>query len=59
MGNGEVIPDTYITMRNGGVSFTLSGYAKYKITIDSGSFYRFNAGTDRGSSSPKFYLTVE
>ncbi len=57
-GNGKLLPDTYITMLNGKVSFTLPGYAKYKITIDKGSFYCY--GTDAGESaaSPEFYLTV-
>ena len=59
MGNGEELPDTYITMRNGQVSFNLPGYAKYKITIDRGCFYCFKTGTDGGSISPKFYLTAE
>ena len=58
-GNGELIPDTYITMRNGNVSFTLPGYAKYKVTIDRGSFYCYSTGTEKGSSSPTFYLTAE
>ena len=57
--NGELIPDTYITMRNGAVSFTLPGYAIYKITIDSGSFYSFGTAADGGSVSPQFYLTAE
>ena len=57
--NGELIPDTYITMRNGAVSFTLPGYAIYKITIDSGSFYSFGTAADGGSASPQFYLTAE
>ena len=59
MGNGEPIPDTYLTMRNGRVSFYLQGYDKYKLTIDGGSFYCFPTGSDGGSISPKFYLTAE
>ncbi|MDD5039153.1 MAG: hypothetical protein PHN78_07550 [Dehalococcoidales bacterium] len=58
-GNGELIPDTYITMRNGEVSFILPGYAIYKITIDSGCYYSFGTAADGGSASPKFYLTAE
>ncbi len=58
-GNGELIPDTYITMRNGRVSFALPGYAKHKVTIDSGSFYCFSTTADGGSISPSFYLTAE
>ena len=58
-GQWERAMDTFLTMRNGRVSFTLLGYAQYKITIDSGSFYANGIGTDGGSASPKFYLTVE
>ena len=58
-GNGELTPDTYITMRNGNVSFTLPGCAKYKVTIDRGCFYCFSTNTDEGSMSPTFYLTAE
>ncbi len=54
-GDGGLIPDTYLTLRNGQVSFLLSGYGKYKVTIDGGSFYATYA---RGSVSPQFYLTV-
>lgn len=56
--NGELIPDTFITLRNGQVTFTLPGYAKYKVTIDGGSFYCTNASAD-GDLSPQFYLTVD
>ena len=57
--NGELIPDTYITMRNGRVSFSLPGYHKHKVTIDSGCFYVFRTAADGSGISPKFYLTVE
>ncbi|GAI69632.1 unnamed protein product, partial [marine sediment metagenome] len=56
--NGELISDTFITMRNGQVSFILPGYAKYKVAIDSGSFYCTNANADGSSLSPQFYLEV-
>jgi len=59
MGNGEEIPGTYISMQGGKVSFSLPGYAKYKLTIDGGSFYGLSPGVDGGSQSPKFYLTAE
>ena len=55
--NGEPVPETYITLHNGQVSFTLPGHAKYKVTIDRGSFYA--NGTGAGSVSPQFYLTVD
>jgi len=57
--NGEPTPDTFITMRNGQVNFTLSGYASYKVTIDGGCFKAHPANTDGGSGSPQFYLEVE
>ena len=58
-GNGEPFPDTYLTMRNGRVDFCLPGYARYKLTIDGGSFYCFPIGSYSGSVSPGFYLTAE
>lgn len=54
----EPIPDTFITMRNGRVTFTLAGYANYKLTIDGGSFYAFTPSGDGNSYSPQFYLEV-
>ena len=57
--NGNPIPDTFITLRNSPVSLMLAGYTKYKVTIDSGSFYCLTANTNGGNLSPHFYLTVE
>jgi len=57
--NGEPIPDTFITMRNGQVSFTLVGLAKYKVAIDGGSFNSFTGNAEEGSLSPQFFLTVD
>jgi hypothetical protein len=56
--DGELAPDTFISLRNGYTDFTLPGYAKYKVTIDSGSFYCTDAGIGGGSTSPQFYLMV-
>ena len=58
-GDGERIDDIFITLRDGRVSFTLPGYTKHKVTIDSGSFHCINANADEGSLSPQFYLTVD
>ena len=58
-GNGELLPDTYITMLNGKVSFTLPGYARYKITIDKGCFYCYGTVTGKSAVSPAFYLTAD
>ena len=57
--DSEPAPETFITLRNGYVSFSLYGYARYKITIDGGSFYCLTAAADGGTLSPKFYLTVD
>lgn len=57
--NGKLVSDTILSMRNGQVSFTLPGLAKYKVTIDSGSFYSFPASADRDSFSPQFHLEVD
>lgn len=56
--NGEVIPETILSMRNGQLSFLLPGYAQYKITIDGGCFYCHNADPNRDGLSPQFYLEV-
>jgi len=56
--DGELIPETFITLRNGWVSFTLAGYTNYKVTIDGGSFYCIRTQADGGTVSPQFYLTV-
>ncbi len=53
--DGCPVPDAYLTLRNGQVSFLVAGYRKYKVTIDDGSFYAAHAG---GGSSPQFYLEV-
>lgn len=50
------LAETWLTLRNGQVSFTLAGYSKYKITIDRGSYCSILAD---GDISPRFYLTVE
>ncbi len=58
-GNGEPISETFITLRNGHVRFTLPGLATYKVTIDGGSFYCTTSNSDSGSLSPQFYLEVD
>ncbi|MDD4859475.1 MAG: hypothetical protein PHR56_04650 [Dehalococcoidales bacterium] len=52
------LPETFVTLNNGLVSFTLPGLADYKVTIDGGCFYSLTAA---GSTepAPKFYLTAE
>ena len=57
--NGEQIPETVISMRNGQSSFLLPGYAKYKVAIDSGAFYCTSARSDGSGLSPQFYLEAD
>lgn len=56
--DGKLIPETMLSMRNGQVSFLLSGFAKYKISINGGAFYCTNANSDDGGLSPQLYLEV-
>ena len=56
---GGRLPDTYLTMRHGQVSFDLPGDVSYKITVDSGSFSSFPASVGAGDISPRFYLSVD
>lgn len=57
--NDEPIPDTFITLQNGRASFTLAGYANYKITIDSGCFKVHRTTAEGGSVAPQFFLEVD
>lgn len=56
--DGKLIPETMLSMRNGQVSFLLSGFAKYKISINGGAFYCTNANNDDGGLSPQLCLEV-
>ena len=57
--SGEPVPDTFITLQNGRVSFTLAGYARYKVTIDSGCFKCHRTAAEGGSIAPQFFLEME
>jgi len=52
------LPDTYLTMHNGGVSLRLQGYARYRVSLDGGSFYCLTADETKEELSPRFYLEV-
>jgi hypothetical protein len=56
--NGTALPDAYITLQNSPVNFTLPGLARYKITIESGSYHSFPFHPNNGDISPSFYLNV-
>lgn len=55
---GETLPDIYITMQGGIVSFTLTGNARYKITIDKGCFHSYGVAQGKKTAVPSFYLTA-
>lgn len=57
--NSGPVPNTYLTLWNGRVSFTLVGYAKYRVTVDGGNFYSITGNANGSSLSPRFYLAVE
>ncbi|OGN98498.1 MAG: hypothetical protein A2Y89_04260 [Chloroflexi bacterium RBG_13_51_18] len=56
--DGIVLPDTYITMQNSPVTFILPGLARYKVTIESGSYHSLPFPSDNGFA-PLFYLDVK
>ena len=51
--------DTCITLRNSPVDFYLPGLARYKISVDYGSYYCITAAENSADVSPQFYLAVE
>lgn len=55
---GRPLPDTYLTLKDVQTTLTLAGYARYRLTIDSGNFYSFPVNTAGIAPSPRFYLTV-
>jgi hypothetical protein len=55
--NGIDMPDTYISLENSPVSFILPGLARYKVTIESGS-YKSYPNPKGNEISPQFYLDV-
>jgi hypothetical protein len=57
--DSKPLTDTFITLLNGQVSFTIPGYTRYKVTIEEGSFYCYGAKASKGSLSPNFYLEIE
>jgi len=59
LSSGEVVPDTYLSMQNGMVTYRLPGYARYRISIDGGCNYSLGAVAGGSPVSPSFYLGVE
>ncbi len=55
----ENMTDFLITLVDARVRFSLGGYGRYKITIDSGSYCFTGKGNAGGGLSPRFYLTTD
>jgi hypothetical protein len=51
--------DSYITLRSNPMQFVIPGNSRYKIRVDSGSFYSLPAGENSNITAPHFYLTAE
>jgi hypothetical protein len=53
--NGEQA-ETYLTLQNSPATFTLTGGAQYKITVEDGCFNCLSAGNAEENPAPKFFL---
>jgi hypothetical protein len=50
---------TYLTLQNSPVKFTLPGNDRYKVSLDSGSYYCLPARAGNDNEPPHFYLKAE
>jgi hypothetical protein len=59
-GEGRQAPEasTCLTMQNSPVQFILPGGSRYRVSVDSGSYYCQPAGAGSGHEAPQFYLAV-
>lgn len=57
--DGSAFRDIFITMRNGLVTFDLPGMARYRVSIESGSFNCYPANGNNTDISPLFFLEAE
>ncbi len=49
----------YLTLQNSPVRFLAPGNSRYKVSIDSGSYYSLPASAVSSNEPPHFYLTVD
>jgi len=56
--DGLPIPETILSLRNGLVSFLLPSIARYKISINGGSYYCTHSNNADGGLAPQLYLEV-
>ena len=59
LSDSAAVPDAFLSLHSRPMSFSLAGDTRYKVTIDSGSFYCFTTNISGEKPSPQFYLTVE
>ncbi|MFC2122345.1 hypothetical protein ACFLRP_01505 [Bacteroidota bacterium] len=59
LGENGTASDTYLTLRNGQVSFKINSCTRHRITIEGGSFYSHTVTTAEANMSPRFYITVD
>jgi hypothetical protein len=53
------LPDIYLTLKNGNVTFTLPGGANYKVAVAGGSANCLPYADGAGFALPNFYLEAE
>jgi hypothetical protein len=53
-----VTAEMLITMENGELTFSLPGNAKYKVTVESGSYHSFSFTRGKSVAIPQFSLTA-
>ena len=58
MTDGELTPETRITLQDAEAGFVLPGYARYKVALDGGSFNARSVNVGGGSAAPQFSLAV-
>ena len=56
-GAEDEVHEFYITIQSGIMEFSLPGYSRYKITVDSGCFYCYGVDENGNAAIPRFYLT--
>jgi hypothetical protein len=50
---------TYLTLQNSPVKFLMPGNSRYKVSIDSGSYYSLPVRAGSSNKPPHFFLTVD
>ncbi|MHB8105439.1 MAG: hypothetical protein ACYDG5_07880 [Dehalococcoidales bacterium] len=56
--NGAQLPEMLVTMQNSSVSFTLTGNARYRVTIEKGNYQSFSIARGQSVAIPRFSLAA-